>query len=80
MSLFAMISAAAAVAAPTPEKPRDCKPAGPEMAAAASRAGFHKLGELPPANHVLTLFRTVDSCSAPVIVRYGIGGSDAANR
>lgn len=78
MMLLSMMVAATAAAGATVE-PRDCKPDGPEMVAAAARAGFHRLGELPPANHVLTLFRTVDNCPAPVVVRYGIRGSEAAN-
>jgi hypothetical protein len=36
-------------------------------------AQLKRLDELPPANLVLTVLRTEDGCSAPVIVRYGIG-------
>ncbi len=76
MVFVSMIVAATLATSASPGKRHDCKPIGPELATAASRAGFHKLGELPPANHVLTLFRTVDDCPAPVIVRYGIGTVD----
>lgn len=36
-------------------------------------AQLKRLDELPPANLVLTVLRTEDGCSTPVIVRYGIG-------
>ncbi|MDB5662991.1 MAG: hypothetical protein JWN59_1329 [Sphingomonas bacterium] len=32
-----------------------------------------RLGDLPPANLVLTVLRREDGCEVPVIVRYGIG-------
>ena len=40
---------------------------------ASDRAQFSRLDELPPANLILTVLRTEDGCSTPVIVRYGIG-------
>lgn len=40
---------------------------------ASDKAQFRRLDELPPANLVLTVLRTEDGCSTPVIVRYGIG-------
>lgn len=33
-----------------------------------------KLGELPPANAYSTVYRRVDGCEVPVIVKYGVGG------
>ena len=33
-----------------------------------------KLNELPPANVYSTVYRRVDGCEVPVIVRYGVGG------
>ena len=39
----------------------------------SQEAQLKRLDELPPANLVLTVLRTEDGCSAPVIVRYGIG-------
>ena len=35
--------------------------------------GFRRLDRLPPAAEYLTVFRTVDRCPAPVVVRYDIG-------
>ncbi|QXQ07537.1 hypothetical protein KX816_05810 [Sphingosinicellaceae bacterium] len=76
MLFVSMIVAATLATSASPGQRHDCKPIEPEPATAALRAGFHKLGELPPANHVLALFRTIDSCPAPVVVRYGIGTVD----
>lgn len=39
----------------------------------SEEAQLKRLDELPPANLVLTVLRTEDGCSTPVIVRYGIG-------
>ena len=38
-------------------------------AARAGQDGFQRLDRLPPASLYLTVFRTVDRCPAPVIVR-----------
>lgn len=48
---------------------------GVRPAAAGDRPRGRRLGDLPPADHVLTVFRTIDRCPAPVIVRSDIGGS-----
>lgn len=49
-------------------------------AAAEGAAAFRRLDRLPPAAHVLTVFRAVDGCPAPVVVRYGIGVRPRAGR
>ena len=50
----------------------DCR--RPDVHLAESDKGkFNRLGELPPAQLVLTVFREVDGCSEPVIVRHGYG-------
>lgn len=45
-----------------------------ERERAAVAAGARRLGDLPPADLVLTVLRTVDRCPVPVIVRSNIGG------
>ncbi len=35
--------------------------------------GFHRLDRLPPAAEYLAVYRRVDRCPAPVIVRFDIG-------
>jgi hypothetical protein len=34
---------------------------------------LQRLDQLPPANLVLTVLRTIDGCTRPVIVRYDVG-------
>ena len=57
-----------------------CKPAG--RYEIADRALLYRddgrdqhalLGDLPKANHEKAVRRTVGACSAPVVVRYGVG-------
>lgn len=38
-------------------------------------ARARRLDRLPAADHVLAVFRTIDNCPAPVIVRSDIGGA-----
>lgn len=37
------------------------------------QASVKRLGALPKADHEKAVLRTVDGCSAPVVVRYGVG-------
>jgi len=37
------------------------------------KAKVAALGRLPKANHEKAVLRTVGGCSAPVVVRYGVG-------
>jgi len=37
------------------------------------RALASRLGDLPRANHEKAVLRTVDGCSAPLVVRYRVG-------
>jgi hypothetical protein len=37
------------------------------------RAKLSQLSALPKANHEKAVLRTVGDCSAPVVVRYGVG-------
>lgn len=57
-----------------------CQARGTQKARADETPPAKKLGELPPANHVLTVARSVDGCTTPVVVRYGIGGKQSASR
>jgi len=34
---------------------------------------FHKLTELPPADGYVAVYRRVNGCEAPIVVKYGIG-------
>lgn len=59
-------------ASETPD-PRRCNAVGPRPAGEPGPPGARRLDRLPPAQHVLAVFRTVDGCLAPVIVRSEIG-------
>lgn len=48
--------------------------------APAGRALWQRLDRLPPAAEILTVFRTVDGCPTPVVVRYGIGAAAKRGR
>ncbi len=53
-----------------------CRGGGVERADnpdAATLAGFKRLGELPMANHTLTVLRSADGCSVSSTVRYKVG-------
>ena len=53
-----------------------CRTSGLELAVNAeptTRAKVKTLGELPPANHTLTVLRHVDGCPASSTVRYNVG-------
>ncbi|KQY29579.1 hypothetical protein ASD21_04840 [Caulobacter sp. Root1455] len=52
-----------------------CRTSGVELAVntePATRAEVKKLGDLPPANHTLTVLRSVDGCPVSSTVRYNV--------
>lgn len=74
------LSLVVAIVATTPAvgSPR-CEQLGPGLAVANVQAGFQRLDQLPPAAHVLTLYREVDRCLVPVVVRENIGSDRLAS-
>ena len=54
-----------------------CQRADIILAQPLETPGSKRLGELPPGNVVLTVFRQENGCHKPVIVRYGIGSNPA---
>ena len=79
---FASTPAQTPRAADTRIKPLEVKPFGSgaecrrtdvHPADGLGKGKFTRLGELPPGQLVLTVFREVDGCPEPVIVRHGIG-------
>jgi hypothetical protein len=57
---------------------RDGKPCAASATLAdgkASKPGTRKLGEMPGASQILTVYRTVDKCPEPVVLRSGIGAT-----
>lgn len=52
-----------------------CRTSGVEPAVnaeSAARAKVRKLGDLPPANHTLTVLRSVDGCPVSSTIRYNV--------
>ena len=39
---------------------------------------FHKLTELPPGNAYVAVYRQIDGCEAPIVIRYDVRGSKGA--
>ena len=73
--------ASAGMAIPAADATPICQNSQPHLADSPStKASLKRLDELPPANLVLTVLRTEDGCSAPVIVRYGIGAPSKADK
>ncbi|HEY0086574.1 MAG TPA: hypothetical protein VGB65_11770 [Allosphingosinicella sp.] len=54
-----------------------CKRPEVHQAEAPKPAESRKLGELPPGDLILTVYREVDGCIDPLIVRYGDGRAPA---
>jgi hypothetical protein len=52
-----------------------CRESGVELAVntePTTRANVKKLGDLPPANHTLTVLRSVDGCPVSSTVRFNV--------
>ena len=74
LSLAAILSllAAPALAAP-PEEKRSCTRPDVHQARPAAPVRPRTLGELPPGNLELAVYRQIDGCQTPVIVRQNLG-------
>jgi hypothetical protein len=61
-----------------PSTAQACPPTAAQMAADRVRTSngqiFHKLTELPPADAYSAVYRVVDGCEAPIVIRYGVTG------
>jgi hypothetical protein len=74
--LLAALSLPAAADARPALATRDGKPCTPSatlVGGGAQKPGVRKLGELPPASQILTVYRTVDKCPEPIVLRRGVG-------
>lgn len=68
--MFPLLIAAAIANTPAAPAPQGCDPGDHvQPAGAAAAIGPHRLDRGPASALYLTVFRTVDSCPAPVIVR-----------
>ena len=68
MSLILLVLAATATPGAKP-----CRRPGADRVDARQPARARKLGEMPPARQVLGVFRTVDGCPTPIVVRDTVG-------
>ncbi len=79
--LLSPFPALATAAEPSPPSPPvkakiDCR-TGPSVAVAPamSRGVMQRLGDLPPATQIQTVYREVAGCPTPVVLRDGIGAN-----
>jgi hypothetical protein len=74
------VSTPAALPVPiTGRSTENCRRPDVILADAPEAPDAKRLGELPPGDLMLSVYREVDGCMAPVVVRYGEGrGPEAA--
>lgn len=70
--IISLIAALAASAQPVCQR-HGAVEAGTALQRSDGGATLQRLDQLPPANLVLTVLRTVGRCTTPVIVRYDVG-------
>ena len=51
-----------------------------EAARRGGKLGLKRLNELPAADMYNAVYRRIDGCEAPIIVRYDVGGNSANGR
>ncbi len=69
---IALIAPTSAASPTSPSAPPKCPF---ERTRDSNKAVFHRLGELPPANQYLAVYRMIDGCKADVILARGIGAN-----
>lgn len=69
-SALCTVLIAPAASAPLPAAPSKCPF---ERIGSPGKAEFKRLGELPPANQYLAVYRLIDGCRADAIEARGIG-------
>ncbi len=58
---------------PVAKTPTQCKPTAGLVDHRDGTASVRPLAEMPPAARVLTVYREVDGCPTPVVLRRGVG-------
>ena len=74
MSTLLLALAAAAAPAPT-IRTQPCRRAAAEPVAARPSSPVRRLGDMPPARQVLGVYRSIDGCPTPVVVRDEVGAN-----
>lgn len=72
--LLALALSAATTAAPPPAGPI-CPVSRIEQADAQQKPHIARLGEMPPAKHIIAVLRTVDGCEKPIVVSDQVGAN-----
>jgi hypothetical protein len=72
--LLALALTAATTAAPSPAKPI-CPVSRIEQADTQQKPHIARLGEMPPAKHIIAVLRTVDGCEKPIVVSDQVGAN-----
>jgi poly(3-hydroxybutyrate) depolymerase len=66
---------------PNATAPATCPPTSRyEAARRGGKLGLSLLNELPTADMYKAVYRRIDGCEAPIIVRYDVGGNSANGR
>ena len=73
LCLAAILSLLAAPALAAPDEKRSCTRPDAHRARPAAPVRPRTLGELPPGSLELAVYRQIDGCQTPVIVRQNIG-------
>lgn len=71
--ILLFLSAVAAAPSPTPAATRCPRTTSHVAVQPRERLAPRKLSDLPTANAYAAVYRHVDGCEVPVIVRYGVG-------
>lgn len=72
--LLALALSAATTTVPLPAKPI-CQVSRIERAEAQQPPRIARLGEMPPAKHIIAVLRTVDGCETPIVVSDQVGAN-----
>ena len=70
--LVSLALSAATTAAPPPAKPI-CQVSRIEQADTQQKPHIARLGEMPPARHIIAVLRKVDGCETPIVVNEQVG-------
>ncbi|WP_375421357.1 hypothetical protein [uncultured Sphingomonas sp.] len=75
IAALALPSAASAQQRLVTRDGKPCLPSATLVDGKGSKPAIRKLGEMPGASQILAVYRTVDKCPEPVVLRSGIGAA-----
>ena len=74
IALFILLPFAATAVAQTPKLAKPCKPEA-LLAGKREPARVRPLSEMPPAKHILGVYREANGCAEPIVLRERVGAS-----